>query len=237
MTTTQTPPPGATGHPQLGGECEVVHQRIAAAHRVHTVGTQPVETELGCRHVAVDGEPGSGQRATSERALPRRLDGKQQTSVIAVEHPDIRQQVMRQAHGLCPLHVRVSGHQRVEVLRGPREQCFGQHLDRVALRPAVLPDPQERVGDHLVVATPTRMQAPTSVACNLGEASFHGGVNVLVTRQEDEYSGGHLRLDRHEAGIDHRGVVCVDNPLRTKHACVSARPADVFVPEALIDWQ
>jgi hypothetical protein len=95
----------------------------------------------------------------------------------------VRQEVVRQEHGLRALQVGVA--REVHVLR--RLRARQQHLlqpvdtgrDRCALAPE---EPSERGGD-LVVAATTGVQLGAGGAGELGDASLDGGVDVLVGRR------------------------------------------------------
>ena len=113
-------------HAELRREVQVVDQGVAAADRVEAVGAGTREAELGRRGLAVDREAHAREGARAERAVGRGRDRVPEAGAVAVEHPDVGEQVVRQAHRLRALAVRVAGQQRVEVGLGLGQQCLGQ---------------------------------------------------------------------------------------------------------------
>ncbi len=224
-------------HAQLSGERQVVHQRVTTAHGVHAVGGDSCKAQLGRGGVAVDGEPAAGKCATAQGALPRRIEGEPQAAVVAVEHPGIGQQVVGQAHRLRALQVGVAGHEGVHVLAGAVHQRAHQVGQGLLLRLGTAPHPQERVGDHLVVAAAARVQAATGVACDLGEATLDRRVDVLITGLEHEGAGFELGLHLPEAGVDGVGIGLRNDSPCPEHSGMRPRSADVLPPHALVHGQ
>ena len=194
-------------HAELGGEPQIVDEGVAGTHGIHAVGRDAVESECSGCGGPVDIEPRPGECAAAEGALPRTLDGKHEAAVIAVEHPRVRQQVMRQPHRLRPLQMGVPRHQRVEMLARACDERLGERLEGGRLCRAVLADPQQRVGDHLIVATAAGVQAPTRITGDLREATLDGGVDVLVAGLKHEGARLHLRFDGGETRVDRCGVL------------------------------
>ena len=145
--------------------------------------------------------------------------------------------MVRQAHRLGPLAVRVPRQQGVEVGLGLREQRLSQRAQAGDLPEGVLAQVQQRVGDDLVVAAARRVQPPARVAGDLGEAPLDGGVDVLVGLAEGERAGSELLRDLGEARVDRRGVGRGDDAAGAEHAGVGARGGHVLGPQAPVDRQ
>ena len=65
----------------------------------------------------------AGERARAERQTRGLALGEGEARAVAGEHPEVREQVVAEVHGLSALQVGVAGHRPVEVLLGAREQC------------------------------------------------------------------------------------------------------------------
>ena len=106
---------------------------------------------------------------------------------VAPEHPEVREQVMREVHRLGALQVRVAGHRPVEVTvaRAARgrsaSRCSGlERLQRVRA------GEHRHVGRDLVVARARRVQLAADRADDLGQPALDGHVDVLVGVVEAE---------------------------------------------------
>ena len=169
--------------------------------------------------------------------VERGVDRVAQADPVAVEHPHVGEQVVRQAHGLRPLAVGVAGQDRVEVGLGLGEQRLAERPQPLGLPHRRGPQVQERVGDDLVVAAARRVQAPAGVADQLGEAALDGRVDVLVAGREGERAVAELAGDPLQALVDGGGVLGRDDPRRAEHPGVRARGGHVLRPHAPVDRQ
>ena len=106
-----------------GGGAEVVQDEVAVGDGVDRVRRDAGEAERLGDHAAVGVEVHAGQRAGAERQ-PRRSASaaKRSASRSRVEHPDVREQVVREVDGLRALQVRVAGQRPVEVALGRVDQ-------------------------------------------------------------------------------------------------------------------
>ena len=98
----------------------------------------------------------------------------------------MRQQVVRQQHRLCPLHVRVAGQVHVRRLAGPLRQHVLERHDLFGHADQGAPAPEAQCSGHLVVAAASRVDLGADVADQLGDAPLYGGMDVLVARREHE---------------------------------------------------
>ena len=225
-------------HAELGGEVQVVGERVAAADGVEAVRARAGgEAELLGGHVPVDREADAGERPRAERRGQGGRDRVAQPRPVAVEHPHVREQVVRQPNRLGPLAVRVTGQDRVDVGLGLGEQRLAERAQPLRLPHRRGPQVQQRVGDDLVVAAPGRVEPPPGVADELGQAALDGGVDVLVARGERERAVGELAGDPLQALVDGGGVGGGDDPPGAEHPGVRARGRDVLRPHAPVDRQ
>ena len=85
------------------GRVQVVEDEVPSRDRVDRVGGNARKTEL-VRHLAPIGvEVHTGERPRAERQRSRLRLGEVEASPIAREHPEVREQMMTQIHGLGAL--------------------------------------------------------------------------------------------------------------------------------------
>ena len=115
--------------------------------------------------------------------------------------------------GLCLLHVRVAGHDDAKLARRDLEQRAAD-VEQLVHEPArELLGMQARVRGDLVVAAPTRVQAPAGCPDGLGEVALDGHVDIFVLDLEVEAAVFDLARDVIEAGPDVFGVFLGDDAL------------------------
>ncbi len=96
---------------------------IAIANRVDAVLADRVEAERLAQRLARHRERRAGDRARAERHRRRTTGRVGQAAPIARERPHMREQPVRDGHGLRALQVRVARHRRVLQPLG----AFDQH--------------------------------------------------------------------------------------------------------------
>ena len=131
------------------------------------------------------------QARTRERArAERRHVGARQAVVPAVDvagqRPEVREQVVREQHGLGALQVRVAGQRDLGRLPRALQQHALQLVDPRRDRPALAAQVEAHVERDLVVAAATGVQLGTDRARDLGDPPLDRGVDVLVARRERE---------------------------------------------------
>ena len=108
-----------------GGELD---EHVAVGHGIHGVLRHPRpaapvdEAERLGGEFAVDGQRGAGDGAGAQRAPVGVVGHLGQALVVALEHLQPRQKVMRQRHRLRPLEVGVAGDEHVAVRLGHGQQ-------------------------------------------------------------------------------------------------------------------
>ena len=89
-----------------------VEQEVAVGHRVERVGDDTREPELEGGHATVERIARAGQGRGAQRTGIGRVEGVLLAIEIALEHPRIGEQMMRQQHRLRMLQMRVAGKDR-----------------------------------------------------------------------------------------------------------------------------
>ena len=93
-----------------------VEQEVAIGHRVERVGNHPRKAQGVRRGHAVERIRGPRERGGAQRRGVGGLERRVEPLEIAGEHPVIREQMVRQQHGLGMLQVRHAGQDRVRML-------------------------------------------------------------------------------------------------------------------------
>ena len=157
-------------------------QEVAARRGVHAVGHGPLEPELFGDLVAIDVEGGAGDGARAERQLVHAARGVVEPPAIAPQHLEPGQQVVREAHRLRALQMRVARHQRGDVLVGAIDQDAAQSIDRRRRSRRRAPRPQAQIGGDLVVARSPGVQLAAQRADELDEPRLDVHVHVFERR-------------------------------------------------------
>ena len=135
---------------------------------------------------------------------------------------DIGEQVVCQQHRLRALQMSVAGDDHLAVPFGQGQQRLLERDDALEVSDHRVPQVQLHVQRHLVVAAAAGVDLAAHRSHHLGEAAFHGHVDVLVTEVPGEVTG--LQFGLHtvqtlEEDLDFRGRQDPDSP---QHAYVSA---------------
>src|SRR5262249_2237186 len=157
---------------ELGGE-------VAIARRVQTIAGDFGEVELPRDRVAVDGQPGPGQRRGPERQDVDAPAAVGEALAVALELLDVGEEVVRSEDRLGSLQVRVRGDDHVPLALGQAEECALQIPQPVVEVVDRLADPEPDVGDDLVVAAAGSMELPAQVAQLADEGGLDVSVDVL----------------------------------------------------------
>ena len=111
------------------GRGEEVEHEVAVGDRVDRVRRHGGEAQLARDQPAVGREVHARQRAGAERQLGRRAEHELEAPRVAPEHPEVREQVVREVDGLGALQVRVAGHRPVLVALGELDEHALQVLE------------------------------------------------------------------------------------------------------------
>jgi len=217
-----------------GGGDEVEHE-VAIGDGVDRVLRDVGEAELTRDGTAVGGEVDAGQRAGAERQAIGGAQREVQAAGVAVEHPEVRQQVVRQIDGLRALEVRVPGHRPVDVRVGDVEQRVLKVADRVPAAQRVGSHEQRHVGGDLVVARARGVQLAADGAGELRDATLDRHVDVLVCWREREATVIELTLDLVQRPQQRVAIVGGDDRARREHGRVRARLSDVIRPQTPVE--
>ena len=102
---------------------------------------------------------------------------------------------MGKENRLCPLQMRVTGHNHILILLGCFEQGFLQ-IDDFFLHSHYFPaDVHMRIECHLVIATAGGMKPPASFANGLSQTLFDIHVDIFQIHREVKLPGFNLRFD------------------------------------------
>ena len=176
-------------HGADAGGREEFEREVAVGDAVERVGGGAVEAQGAGRHVAVDGEGGSGEGGGPQGAFVHAVAGVGKARAVARQHLDIGQHVVAPGDGLGHLQMGEAGHDPVGALFGLSEEGphqGGQAKDR---RVALVADPKAEVGGDLVVAAASGVQAFAGVADQVGQSGFDVEVDVFKVGAEGEFAG------------------------------------------------
>ena len=212
-----------------------LEHEVAVGDRVERVARRAVEAQGLRRHMAVDGEAGSGKGHGTQRVLVHALSRVGQTRTVARQHFHIGQQVVAEGHGLGDLQMgearhdgggmrfRLAGERQLQVL-----QLGIEVVDRVAHIEA-------EVERHLIIARARRVQAPGGRADDVLEAGFDVEVDIFERARERERAALDLGLHLVEALPNEGGIGFRDDSLLRQHRGMGFRARDVLPEQALVE--
>ena len=195
-----------------------------------------MKAELARDLAAIGVEVHAGERAGAERQHARLPLGERETRAIAIEHPQVREQMVAEVHRLGALQVRVAGHRPVTVLLGARAAAW----------------PSARAAARCASAARARVYIARSVATwSLRERAVcrrpPTGPTISVSRRStamwtSSSSGrnansplAQLALDVVEPAQQRLGVGVGDDAAGGEHAGVRARLGDVLRPQPPVE--
>src|SRR5439155_21639960 len=97
---------------------EELDDEVPIAHRVDRVRGYAVESGLASRRLPVERIAGAGQSTRPERRDVRPSAGIRQPTPVALEHLDVREEMVREQDRLCRLEVRRTRHDGLAVPLG-----------------------------------------------------------------------------------------------------------------------
>ena len=216
-----------------GGE-EVEHE-VAVGDRVDRVRRHAGEAQLARDEAAIGREVHAGERARAERQLAGRAEHELEAPRVAPEHPEVREQVMREVDGLGALQVRVARHRPVLVALGELDERALQVLELLERLQRVRAREHRHVGRDLVVARARGVELAADRPDDLGQAPLDRHVDVLVLLAERERAAVELLLDALEPAQQRVAVGVADDRGRGEHRRVRARLLDVVGPEPPVE--
>jgi hypothetical protein len=218
-----------------GRRGEEVEHEVAVGDGVDRVRRHAGEAELARDEPAVGREVDACERACPERELAGRAQHELEASRVAPEHPEVREQVVRQVHGLRALEMRVARHRPVLVALGERDEHALQTLELLERLQRVRASEHRHVGRDLVVARARGVQLAADRPDDLRQPALDRHVDVLVVVAEGEATAVHLLRHPLEPAEQRVAVGLADDPGRSEHPRVGARLLDVVGPEAPVE--
>ena len=214
-----------------------IEQEITVGNRIERVGNHTRKAKFGSRHLTIERIARTGKRGSTQRAVVGGIKGGLQACKVAREHPGIRQQMMRQQHGLSVLHVRVARQNHLVVLLGRIHQHMAQLKIGLHELPGQRLDAQARIGRHLVVARTPGMQALTGLADAARQLALDRHMNVLIVDIEGEVAGIDILFDSGQALGNRLLILGTDDALGRQHLGMRLRAGDILLIEMFVDRQ
>ena len=222
-----------------GADEEQLGHEVAIGDGVERVLERASEPEGGGHAAGVERQRRAGQRPGPEWRHVGPVQGVGQPVDVAGQGPEVGQEMVGEEDGLGPLHVGVAG--EVDVLGVGLARPAQQHLHEVAEAPGHYPplpaDVEPQVEGDLVVAAPPGVELGPGRAGQLGDPALHGGVDVLVERQERERPRLQLGLDPGQGGGHDRPLLLGDEPHPGQHVDVGPGAGQVVGGEAGVERQ
>ena len=160
-----------------------------------------------------------------------------QAAAVALDHPEVGEQMVRQRRDLRALQVRVRRHDRLHVLGGAHEHHLLQTVERRVLAFEHAAQVEPHVGDDLVVAAATGVELGAGFTRDLGEPSLHSHVHVFVLVGGHEAAGLDLAPDGREAVLDGRQLGVGEHARTSEGAGVRRGALEVLGPETPVERQ
>jgi hypothetical protein len=192
---------GQTAHVHAGDgrRGQELHEEVPIADGVETVRAHGREGEVAGQGLAVDGEPGAGQRAAAQRQHVGAGPAGPEALAVALEHEHVGQQMVAQHDRLGPLQVRVARHGRLHGAPRPVDQD-GLGVAEPAVQPVHrIFQIEALVQRDLVVARAPRVELAAQGPDQLHQATLDIHVNVLELGPERKGPGLELAADRIQA--------------------------------------
>ena len=194
-----------------------------------------VEAEIARDGLAIVREAAARQRARTQRHLVRAAAGFAEAFVIAREHFEIRQQIMRPQHRLRAPQMRVAGNDRVRIFFGQVEQRRHQAAQQFARLIALTPQPETRIERNLFIAAAAGVDFVREGAGLLLQLADDEGVDIFVSGTLEEIRRRALRgsVERREnlpafIGCQNPGAgECARERLRTAHVGLDQTTVEV----------
>ena len=166
-----------------------------------------------------------------------RAEHELEAARVAPEHPEVREQVVREVDRLGALEVRVAGHRPVQVALGELHEHALEVLRACSsVSQRVRAREHRHVGGDLVVARARGVQLAADRADDLGQPPLDRHVDVLVvvarTGTRPSSSSASTRVEPAEQRV---AVGVADDPGRGEHRRVRARLLDVVGPEPPVE--
>ncbi len=150
---------------------------------------------------------------------------------IALEHPEVGEQVVAEVDRLGALQVRVTGHAPIGMRLGQFDQLLHQRAEQAHRPLTAVADVEREVGRHLVVAGTPGVELAPHRPRNLGDPALDRHVYVLVVVEHLEAPFAKLDLDFIEGAQQLCQLLVGEHPSRPQGTCVRPRLPHVVRPE------
>ena len=224
-------------HRHDGAGVMQIEQEITVGNRIERVGNHACKTKFCSRHLTIERIARTGKRGSTQRAVVSGIKGGLQAYKVTRKHPGIRQQMMREQHGLSVLHMRIARQNHLVVLLGRIHQYMAQLKIGLHELLGQCLDAQARVGRHLVVARTSGMQALASLADATRQLALDRHMDILVVDIEAEVAGIDIPLDSGQALGNRLLVLDADDAPGGQHLGMRLRAGDILLIEMFVDRQ
>ena len=225
---------------QQRGDTAKLHDEIPVADRVHRVLRQarlPArinEPEQLCHQLALERQRRAGQRAAAQRTHIEPGQGFIQPLVVALQHLDISQQMMRQVNRLGTLQMGVTRNDHFTAAPAQFNQGALQRLNLPGQRDGLLAQPKPHVERDLVIARATGVEF--GARCHPArQRRLDVHVHVLQLRPPVKSPGRDLSRDGVQPFDNRAQLRPGQQPGFPEHSRMGYRARDVVPPEPPIE--
>lgn len=218
-----------------GPRSQEFQNEITAANAVHGIGGGSVKTQGLGGHLAINGEGSTGQRGCAQRALIQAPTAIRQSSAVPSDHFDIGHKVVTERHRLGALQMGIAWHKDIGMGFGLVDQGALKICHQRVQTVQGVTSPQAHIGDNLVVAAASGMQARTGIADLFAQPGFHIHVDIFQFSLEIEGSRLDFMLYLSKALMDRIAVFVRDDALGGQHVRMCQGPLDVLFIEVFVE--
>ncbi|OEI70206.1 Uncharacterized protein Cus16_0832 [Curtobacterium sp. ER1/6] len=229
---------GQAGHvdADLGQHERELGHDVTGCGGVDRVVRRPGEAEFVGDRRRVEPERAAREGTGAVRADARAVGPVAEPLEVADQGPRVREQVVREEHGLSVLQVRPARHDRRRVLA----RLLGDRVDEVDDEPSDAATVVEHVHAaerrDLVVAAPSRPELAAELGAEVrDEQALEGAVDVLVAVVGEQRTVGVGGLEPVEAAEHAVELVRGQVPGRVQRPGVRTRPGDVVRGELPVE--
>src|SRR5262249_31735626 len=210
---------------------------VAVAHGIEAVRRDRGEAELLGERLEVDRKRGAGECRGAQRHGGGARAAVAEPVAVALQHEDVREQMVAEDDGLGALQMRVAGQRRLDRFGGARHERLLDAAQAHAYARHDLAQVQALVQGGLVVAGAPRVQLAADLADQLLKAPLDVGVDVLELEAEREGPGRQLVADRGEPPDDGVALGGGQEPGARERLGPRDAAGDVVRPESPVEGE